>query len=160
VGEARCVVAHIKGLYELQLRTIHASPRIFCDETPMPVIVAGPGPASFGRMRRTIAPGEVRRRRRSPTCSPTDAAPPRLPRNWQASPANGEVSITQSVFSRAARPRWRRIAASLQLRVPIVPPRSCSRVRKTQFSLRWQQRRSRELGSPGLTTGHSKTLWS
>jgi Transposase IS66 family len=27
----------LKSLYELQLRTIHASPRIFCDETPMPV---------------------------------------------------------------------------------------------------------------------------
>jgi transposase len=31
----------LKSLYELQLRTIHASPRIFCDETPMPVIDPG-----------------------------------------------------------------------------------------------------------------------
>ena len=31
----------LKGLYELQLRTIHASPRLFCDETPMPVIDPG-----------------------------------------------------------------------------------------------------------------------
>ena len=27
----------LKSLYELQLRTIQASPRLFCDETPMPV---------------------------------------------------------------------------------------------------------------------------
>jgi transposase len=31
----------LKSLYELQLRTIHVSPRIFCDETPMPVIDPG-----------------------------------------------------------------------------------------------------------------------
>jgi hypothetical protein len=40
VGEARAAW-WLKGLYELQLRTIHASPRIFCDETPMPVIEPG-----------------------------------------------------------------------------------------------------------------------
>jgi transposase len=28
----------LKSLYELQLRTIQASPRLFCDETPMPVL--------------------------------------------------------------------------------------------------------------------------
>ena len=31
----------LKGLYELQLRTIHMAPRIFCDETPMPVLDPG-----------------------------------------------------------------------------------------------------------------------
>jgi transposase len=31
----------LKSLYELQLRTIQASPRLFCDETPMPVLDPG-----------------------------------------------------------------------------------------------------------------------
>src|ERR1700722_8122611 len=31
----------LKSLYELQLRTIRASPRVFCDETPMPVLDPG-----------------------------------------------------------------------------------------------------------------------
>jgi len=31
----------LKGLYELQLKTIQASPRLFCDETPMPVLDPG-----------------------------------------------------------------------------------------------------------------------
>ena len=31
----------LKSLYEVQLRTIHAPLRIFCDETPMPVIDPG-----------------------------------------------------------------------------------------------------------------------
>lgn len=31
----------LKSLYELQLRTIQASPRVFCDETPMPVLDPG-----------------------------------------------------------------------------------------------------------------------
>jgi len=30
-----------QSLYELQLRTIQASPRLFCDETPMPVLDPG-----------------------------------------------------------------------------------------------------------------------
>jgi Transposase IS66 family len=33
----------LKGLYELQLRTIHAAPLFFCDETPMPVLDPGRG---------------------------------------------------------------------------------------------------------------------
>ena len=33
----------LKSLYELQLRAIQASPRIFCDETPMPVLDPGRG---------------------------------------------------------------------------------------------------------------------
>jgi transposase len=33
----------LKSLYELQLRTIQASPRVFCDETPMPVLDPGRG---------------------------------------------------------------------------------------------------------------------
>ena len=40
-----------------------------------------PGPASSGRMRWMIARGAARRRRRSPTCSPTVAAPRRSPGN-------------------------------------------------------------------------------
>jgi transposase len=31
----------LKSLYELQLRTIQATPRVFCDETPMPVLDPG-----------------------------------------------------------------------------------------------------------------------
>src|SRR6266487_1179449 len=31
----------LKSLYELQLKTIQASPRVFCDETPMPVLDPG-----------------------------------------------------------------------------------------------------------------------
>jgi len=31
----------LKGLYDLQLRTIHGFPRIFCDETPLPVLEKG-----------------------------------------------------------------------------------------------------------------------
>ncbi|TAI60230.1 IS66 family transposase, partial [Bradyrhizobium sp. Leo170] len=31
----------LKSLYELQLRTIQAAPRVFCDETPMPVLDPG-----------------------------------------------------------------------------------------------------------------------
>src|SRR6202140_1908868 len=31
----------LKSLYELQLRTVQASPRLFCDETPMPVLDPG-----------------------------------------------------------------------------------------------------------------------
>src|SRR4249920_1553122 len=33
----------LKGLYELQLRTIHAAPLFFCDETRMPVLDPGRG---------------------------------------------------------------------------------------------------------------------
>lgn len=33
----------LTGLYELQLRTIHAAPLFFCDETPMPVLDPGRG---------------------------------------------------------------------------------------------------------------------
>jgi transposase len=33
----------LKGLYELQLRTMQSSQRLFCDETPMPVIDPGRG---------------------------------------------------------------------------------------------------------------------
>ena len=32
-----------KGLYELQLETMHGFPRLFCDETPMPVLDPGRG---------------------------------------------------------------------------------------------------------------------
>lgn len=31
----------LKGLYDLQLRTIQTAPRVFCDETPMPVLDPG-----------------------------------------------------------------------------------------------------------------------
>jgi hypothetical protein len=74
----------LKSLYELQLTTIQASPRLFCDETPMPVLDLddiAPGPASSGRMPSMIAHGVARRRRRSPMCSPMAAAPTRLPGN-------------------------------------------------------------------------------
>jgi transposase len=33
----------LKGLYDLQLRTLHRYPRLFCDETPMPVLAPGRG---------------------------------------------------------------------------------------------------------------------
>jgi transposase len=33
----------LKGLYELQLQEMHAHPRLFCDETPMPVLDPGRG---------------------------------------------------------------------------------------------------------------------
>jgi transposase len=33
----------LRGLYDLQLKAIHAAPRIFCDETPMPVLDPGRG---------------------------------------------------------------------------------------------------------------------
>jgi transposase len=35
--------AWLKGFYELQLRTIHAAPLFFCDETRMPVLDPGRG---------------------------------------------------------------------------------------------------------------------
>jgi len=60
----------LESLYELQLRTIQASPR-----------AAAPGPASSGRMRWMIVRGAVRHRRRSPMCSPPAAAPTRSPDN-------------------------------------------------------------------------------
>jgi hypothetical protein len=31
----------LEGLYDLQLKTIHSFPHIFCDETPMPVLQKG-----------------------------------------------------------------------------------------------------------------------
>ena len=31
----------LEGLYDLQLHTIHGFPRIFCDETPLPVLEKG-----------------------------------------------------------------------------------------------------------------------
>ncbi len=31
----------LEGLYELQLATMHRCPRLFCDETPMPVLAPG-----------------------------------------------------------------------------------------------------------------------
>jgi hypothetical protein len=31
----------VRGLYDLQLKTMHAHPRLFCDETPMPVLEPG-----------------------------------------------------------------------------------------------------------------------
>ncbi|WP_456828498.1 IS66 family transposase [Bradyrhizobium sp. USDA 4518] len=31
----------LRSLYELQLRTIQAAPRLFCDKTPMPVLDPG-----------------------------------------------------------------------------------------------------------------------
>jgi len=74
----------LKSLYELQLQTIQASPRLFCDETAD----AGARPGrrrtrtcQFWRTRWMIARGAARRRRRSPTCSPTAAAPRRSPGN-------------------------------------------------------------------------------
>ncbi|MCP3441185.1 IS66 family transposase [Bradyrhizobium sp. CCGUVB14] len=33
----------LKSLYDLQLRTIQSAPRLFCDETPMPVLDPGRG---------------------------------------------------------------------------------------------------------------------
>jgi len=41
VDEASRLVA--KGLYELQLRVMHAYPRLFCDETPIRVLEPGRG---------------------------------------------------------------------------------------------------------------------
>ena len=80
----------VKGLYDLQLKTMHRFDRLFCDETPMPVLdpdAAARRSASSGRMRRTIGPGRVRRRRRSPMCSLAVAARRRSWRNWRASKA-------------------------------------------------------------------------
>ena len=66
----------LKGLYDLQLETMHRYPRLFCDETPMPVLAPGhvEASASSGRMRPMTAPGRDRRRRPSPMCSRTAAA--------------------------------------------------------------------------------------
>lgn len=51
----------LKSLYELQLRTIQASPWLCCDETPMPVLDPRrhrTGAASSGRMAWMIAMGQ------------------------------------------------------------------------------------------------------
>src|SRR5882757_10836865 len=42
-GWVKRVAWWLNSLYELQLRTIQASPRVFCDETPMPVLDPGRG---------------------------------------------------------------------------------------------------------------------
>ena len=47
----------LKSLYELQLRTIQAAPRVFCDETPMPVL-------DPGRRRHRPLPPRLHRRAR------------------------------------------------------------------------------------------------
>ncbi len=67
----------LKSLYELQLRTIQASPRLFCDETPMPVLDPGRHRTricQFWAHAMDDRPWAVRRRRRSPTCSPMAGA--------------------------------------------------------------------------------------
>ncbi|MHC2739071.1 transposase, partial [Bradyrhizobium liaoningense] len=74
----------VRGLYDLQLKTMHGFERLFCDETPMPVLdpdAAARGSASSGRTRRTIGRGRGRRRRRSPTCSQVVAA---KRRSWRS----------------------------------------------------------------------------
>ena len=40
-GWVRRTAWWLKGLYDLQLQTIHAAPLVFCDETPMPVLDPG-----------------------------------------------------------------------------------------------------------------------
>jgi hypothetical protein len=42
-GWVRRTAWWLKGLYDLQLQTIHAAPLVFCDETPMPVLDPGRG---------------------------------------------------------------------------------------------------------------------
>ena len=62
----------VKGLYELQLATMHSHPRLFCDETPVGCSILGEAErksASSGRMRRMTDPGKGRRLRRSPMSS-------------------------------------------------------------------------------------------
>jgi len=63
----------LKGLYLLQLAHMHRYPRLFCDETPMPVIEPGLG--------------RGQRRRRSSTYSRKDAARRRSPNSSTASRA-------------------------------------------------------------------------
>ncbi|WP_338825432.1 transposase (plasmid) [Bradyrhizobium septentrionale] len=38
----------VRGLYDLQLKTMHGFERLFCDETPMPVLDPGRGRMSIG----------------------------------------------------------------------------------------------------------------
>ncbi len=62
----------LKALYLLQLALMHGYPRLFCDETPMPVLDPSRNErryASSGPMRRTIGLGLDPRRRPSPMCS-------------------------------------------------------------------------------------------
>jgi len=40
----------LKGLYELQLQVMHSCPRLFCDETPMPVLEGGRGKVKICQM--------------------------------------------------------------------------------------------------------------
>ena len=83
-GWVKRVAWWLNSLYELQLRTIQASPRVFCDETPMPVLDPGRHRTricQFWAHAMNDVHGEARRRRRSPTCSPTAAAPRRSPDN-------------------------------------------------------------------------------
>ena len=40
----------LKGLYELQLRVMHSYPRLFCDETPMPMLEPGRGKVKICQM--------------------------------------------------------------------------------------------------------------
>jgi transposase len=46
-GWVRRTAWWLKGLYDLQLQTIHAAPLVFCDETPMPVLDPGRGRAKI-----------------------------------------------------------------------------------------------------------------
>ena len=66
-----------KGLYDLQLKTMHGFERLFCDETPMPVLDPGRGRTKvcqFWAHATDDRPWKGPRRRRSPMCSRAAAA--------------------------------------------------------------------------------------
>ena len=79
----------LKSLYELQLRTIQAAPRVFCDETPMPVL-------DPGRRRTRICQFWAHAMDDCPWGGPSPPAvayvfadgrgPTRSPDNWRTSP--------------------------------------------------------------------------
>lgn len=67
----------LKSLYELQLQTIQASPRPFCDDTPLRVLDSGRRRTricQFAALRWMTGYGRAPRRRRWPMCLPTAAA--------------------------------------------------------------------------------------
>jgi transposase len=80
----------LEGLYDLQLKTIHGFPQVFCDDRPRRRSIrcrcskrgnGEPASASSGRTPWTTDPGKARHHRQSCTCSPPAAVPMPLPGN-------------------------------------------------------------------------------
>src|SRR5271168_799395 len=81
----------LQGVYRLQLAEMHSYARLFCDETPMPVIEPGRPRTKICQFWTHMPPmtgrGAGRRRRRWPMCLRKDAAKRRSQANLRGLPA-------------------------------------------------------------------------